>query len=93
MKILIVCLLLFSTPVSLAASYQQQMSAAQNTFTEQNYDSTLTLLQQALSAAQSIQEKAAAHNALGWTYFKDKRYELAREHLQRALVLGRTGRR
>ncbi len=70
-----------------AASYNEQMSAAQSSFTTADYSTTIRLLEEALQKAQTPAQKASAHNALGWTYFKEKHYQRAKENLEKALAL------
>lgn len=85
MKQLLLCLLLLSLPAS--AAFQQQLAEAQQKFSERDYEATISLLKQSIATTENPKEQAMAHNALGWTYFKQKEYELAKIHLTRALKL------
>lgn len=87
MRSLILLISLCIPLLGYSASFTEKMSAAQQSFTQKDYTGTTDLLIEALRQAETEQEKASAHNALGWTYFKQKQYSKAKRHLELALKM------
>lgn len=84
--LLFIASLVFSLHIN-AANFNEQINAAQKTFTEKNYPDAIKLLHDALENADNVTDKTSALNALGWSYFKDKQYNLAKTYLERVLAL------